>query len=165
MPTIRLLRIDPALAAALDQGNQHFEMSYGVYLGDMADIIREFLPPSLAISEAHPAPWGTYLTVDEHSSQVIGTCGFKSGPTAEGSVEIAYFTAPAFEGQGYATATARELVALAEGDPAVSQVIAHTLPEPNASGRILEKIGMRWIGEVWDPEDGRVWRWQRERAG
>jgi RimJ/RimL family protein N-acetyltransferase len=37
---------------------------------------------------------------------------------------------------------------------------AHTMPEQNASTRVLEKCGFRWLGEVVDPEDGAVWRWE-----
>ena len=40
---------------------------------------------------------------------------------------------------------------------------AHTLPTPNASTRVLAKCCFQYIGEVIDPEDGLVWRW--ERAG
>ncbi len=31
-----------------------------------------------------------------------------------------------------------------------------------ASGRVLIKCGFRRIGEVIDPEDGLVWRWEKE---
>jgi RimJ/RimL family protein N-acetyltransferase len=55
---------------------------------------------------------------------------------------------------------ARKLVELARRSAAVRRVIAHTLPETNASTRVLEKVGMTFVGEVMDPEDGRVWRWQ-----
>ena len=34
------------------------------------------------------------------------------------------------------------------------------LPEANASGSVLGKVGMRRTGEVMDPEDGLVWRWE-----
>lgn len=55
---------------------------------------------------------------------------------------------------------ARTLVQLASGSSTVRRVIAHTLPETNASTRVLEKLGMTFVGEVMDPEDGQVWRWQ-----
>ncbi|MGH7631966.1 MAG: hypothetical protein ACREOF_21740 [Gemmatimonadales bacterium] len=32
----------------------------------------------------------------------------------------------------------------------------------NASARVLEKLGFRRLGEVIDPEDGPVWRWEWE---
>jgi hypothetical protein len=39
--------------------------------------------------------------------------------------------------------------------------IAHTLPEENASTRALRRNGFLFAGEVMDPEDGLVWRWER----
>jgi RimJ/RimL family protein N-acetyltransferase len=69
-----------------------------------------------------------------------------------------------FEGQGYGTKMAEKLIAIAAASPEVCRVIAHTLPERNASTRILEKVGMKLVGEVNDPEDGRVWRWEVEKA-
>ena len=33
----------------------------------------------------------------------------------------------------------------------------------NASTRVLTKCGFRHIGQVIDPEDGPVWRWERHR--
>ena len=47
--------------------------------------------------------------------------------------------------------------------PDVATVVAHTSPEPNASTRILEKIGMTFTGD--DIEDGDpVWRWEKATA-
>jgi ribosomal-protein-alanine N-acetyltransferase len=104
-------------------------------------------------------PWRGYFAMDGDSA--IGSCGFKGNPV-NGEVEIAYFTFPPYEGQGFGTQMASSLVRLAlEADPSV-QVIAHTLPEANASTRILTKNGFRFAGEVMDPEDGRVWRWEYE---
>jgi RimJ/RimL family protein N-acetyltransferase len=45
--------------------------------------------------------------------------------------------------------------------PPPSLIRAHTLPEMNASCRVLEKAGFKRLGEVIDPEDGLVWRWER----
>jgi RimJ/RimL family protein N-acetyltransferase len=78
-------------------------------------------------------------------------------------VEIAYSTVPGFEGLGVATEMAAELARIALQSPAVRCVIAHTLPEENASGRVLQKVGMTKVGEVIDPEDGKVWRWEMKR--
>lgn len=103
------------------------------------------------------APWGGYLALDPGTRTVIGTCAFKGPPDAEGAVEIAYFTFPANEGRGYATAMAEALRRRAS--PA-RVVRAHTSPERNASVRVLEKLGFRHLGEVIDPEDGPVWRWE-----
>ena len=74
-------------------------------------------------------------------------------------MEIAYHTFPEFEGQGVATAMARELVALALSQAPELVVAAQTLPEPNASHRILQKIGFRHVSTLEDPDEGEVWEW------
>lgn len=69
--------------------------------------------------------------------------------------------APQFAGQGYATEAATALVRFALASGQVRLVRAHTLPVANASTRVLLKCGFRHVGEVIDPEDGLVWRWER----
>lgn len=104
-----------------------------------------------------------YTTLRAEDGAEVGQCGFKGPPDAAGMVEIAYGTAPAFAGQGYATEAARALVEIAFSRPVVSVVRAHTFAATNASAHILRKIGFRSLGEVDDPEDGRVWRWELTR--
>jgi RimJ/RimL family protein N-acetyltransferase len=106
-------------------------------------------------------PWTLgFSLVHRGTGIAIGTCGFK-GPPADGVVEIAYGVQPDHQGKGYATEAAEALVTYALGDTRVRVVRAHTLREPNASTRVLTKCGFRYIGEVIDPEDGLVWRWER----
>lgn len=108
-------------------------------------------------------PWISYLAVD--GAQPIGICSFKSGP-ADGRVEIAYFTFPGFEGRGIATEMASRLIAMTEGRPDASSVVAQTAPERNASHRILEKLGFEAVGLIEHSEDGIVLEWQLvRRAG
>lgn len=102
-------------------------------------------------------PWVCYLCLID--GQCVGTCAFKSAPRNQ-QVEIAYFTFPEFEGHGHATAMARKLVEIArEHEPAVV-VVALTLPEENASTKVLRKLGFRLVGRVRHPEDGEVWEWE-----
>jgi len=166
MRKIGLLAIDSNMAQVLEGGADDFTAGFGAHVGNSETLVREVVQQTLAMLAAVPRqePWGGYLTVDADSGTVVGTCGFKSGPSATGTVEIAYFTFPEFEGQGIATAMAEKLIAVALASPLVRHVIAHTLPEPNASGHILTKVGMQWLGEVYDPEDGTVWRWQYRPA-
>ena len=91
----------------------------------------------------------------------VGQAGFTKPPAADGVVEIAYGVAPAYQGKGYATEAALALVAFAFNSGRVRVVRAHTLPETNASTRVLTKCGFQHIGEVIDPEDGLVWRWEK----
>jgi len=98
--------------------------------------------------------------VHRATADPIGKCGFKGPPDAEGMVEIAYGVNPEHQGKGYGTEAAAALANYALRTGKVRIVRAHTLAEPNASTRVLSKCGFRRIGEVIDPEDGLVWRWE-----
>lgn len=105
-------------------------------------------------------PWiHGFVLVHRVSGSVVGQCGFKGPPSADGVVEIAYGVAIEHQGKGYATEAAAALVSYALSHEQVHTVRAHTLPTANASTRVLGKCGFRRIGEVVDPDDGLVWRW------
>ncbi|WP_075093496.1 GNAT family N-acetyltransferase [Planctomyces sp. SH-PL14] len=107
-----------------------------------------------------PDPWVFgFQAVLRETGVAVGTGGFRTPPT-DGSVEIAYGIDAEYRGQGYATETAAGLTRFALASGRVTTVFAHTLPEPNASTRVLTKCGFRKTGDVIDPEDGLVWRWE-----
>jgi RimJ/RimL family protein N-acetyltransferase len=109
-----------------------------------------------------PNPWRHgFWIVEKASGQIVGGAGFKGEPDSDGMVEIAYGVVPSREGRGYATEAARALIRFANGDARVRLLRAHTRPEPNASTRVLTKCGFVHVGQVVDPEDGPVWRWER----
>ena len=152
------------LAALLDSKHAYEKCSGSC----IADGVREFLlaasPEFLVqIREANlPDPWRFgFAVVDKSDRIVIGLCGFTGPPTADGVVEIAYSIAPDYRGRGYATEAAQALVKFASGDKRVKTICAHTLAETNASTRILEKCGFTRIAEFVDPENLRVWKWER----
>lgn len=131
--------------------------------GGETDQARALLVQTLDLltSDPRPDPWGCYLAIV--GPDTVGTCAFKSAPRATGEVELAYMTFPAFERKGHATAMAAALtrIAFEAGAPTV---IAHTLPEENASTATLRRNGFRHAGETIDPEDGLVWRWEKENG-
>jgi len=124
------------------------------------EVSQDFLNSLRAPSDPDPWRFG-FAVVHRQERAVMGTGGYKGPPDASGMVEIAYGVAPAFQGRGYATEIARALCAYALESDLVQLLRAHTLPEPNASTRVLKKNGFEFVGEVDDPEDGRVWRWER----
>jgi RimJ/RimL family protein N-acetyltransferase len=99
--------------------------------------------------------------IDPESRSVIGSGGFKGPPDRDGVAEIAYAIVPSFERRGYATEVARALIDYCFENGA-RKVRAHTLPMPNASNRILTRCGFDFVGEVNDPNDGLIWRWERK---
>jgi len=105
-------------------------------------------------------PWvHGFRLVHRSSGNIVGFCSFK-GPPADGVVEIAYGIAPEEQGKGYATEAAQALVAFARTFPEVKVIRAHTLADGAASKRVLEKCGFQCVGEVVDPEDGPVLRFE-----
>lgn len=101
-----------------------------------------------------------FAVVDVASQSVVGSGGFKGPPGGDRVVEIAYGIVPSFQGRGYGTEVARALTEYCFQND-VKRVRAHTLPVENASNRILKKCGFAFTGEVNDPDDGMVWRWER----
>jgi RimJ/RimL family protein N-acetyltransferase len=107
-------------------------------------------------------PWVHGFAVVLPASGVrVGSAGFKGPPDSTATVEIAYGIDEAHRRRGYATAAAAALFAYACDSGVVRTVIAHTLPESNPSTRALTRCGFAYVGEVIDPEDGLVWRWER----
>lgn len=107
---------------------------------------------------AHPdqAEWWMHLFFD--GDALVGSGGFV-GPPDDGVVEIGYEIAPEYRGRGHATAAAQAMADKARA-AGVHTVIAHTLPTDNPSTGVLRKLGFRLWGEVTDPDEGPVWRWE-----
>ena len=78
-------------------------------------------------------------------------------------VEIGYEIAPPYHKLGLATEAAQAMIAYAFSHPQVKAVDAHTLPEMNASARVLQKVGMHLVGTDHAPEIGLVWHWRLPR--
>ena len=128
---------------------------------DRVDLSAEWL--SLLASATNADPWILgFNMLRREDDLVIGQCGFKGPPDSHGVVEIAYFVEPDWRGNGFATEAAEAMTKYAFKNEAVQMVRAHTLPEPNASTKVLTKAGFKHVGEVIDPEDGPVWRWEKE---
>ncbi len=127
----------------------------------------EVSPDWLARARTTPVgdPWALgFSVVARDGGGVVGSCGFKGPPDADGMVELAYGIDPTHRGRGYAAEAASALAKFAFADGRVRVVRAHTKPGNGASARVLAKCGFRRIGEVVDPEDGLVCRWERGQA-
>jgi len=98
--------------------------------------------------------------VERDTGSSVGSCGFKGPPDADGMVEVAYGIEPDQRGRGYATEAATALTSFAFASGRVGVVRAHTKPDNPASERVLAKCGFERIGDVMDPEDGLVCRWE-----
>lgn len=108
--------------------------------------------------------WWSYMILHKKDKSLIGLGGYKGPPDSQGVVEIGYGIAPAYRGKGYATEAASALIGNAINIAGVNVVWAHTLPEFNASTKVLQKCGMERVAEIIDPDDGQVWRWQLKKG-
>ncbi len=117
----------------------------------------EFAEEMATVAAArHQPPWCGFIAWRE--GRPLGFGGFKSAPDADGVVEIGYLTFPDHQNAGVATAVTTGLVQIARQFGART-VTAHTLCEPNASTRVLEKNGFVQDGLGEDDDVGTVWRW------
>lgn len=163
-----LVPYTPADLLALVKGAAEFRSSFGF---PAADGLREFLlGPEVSAgyldmlrSSPEPDIWlHGFALLNRNEGLVVGNTAFV-GPPNDGEVEIAYGVVPSFEGRGYATQAANALTEFAFTDERVTSVIAHTLPEENASTHILEKNGFAFARKFEHPEDGLIWRWEKRR--
>jgi [ribosomal protein S5]-alanine N-acetyltransferase len=114
------------------------------------------------VADPSSSAWGARFFVAGDPPELVGWGGFK-GPPEDGVVELGYEIAEARRGRGLATAATRAMLAEAFADARVRTVIAHTLPERNASNRVLEKAGFRYDRQT--QERGRVvWRFSIART-
>jgi [ribosomal protein S5]-alanine N-acetyltransferase len=166
---ISLLPHTPEHLKALLEGREVYESRFKV---KVADGVRDFLVgPEVSAeflarlaSAAAPNPWKDGFGVLHLAENIlIGFCSFTGPPTANETVEIAYGIAPAYQGRGYATEAAQALIAYALASGLVRTIQAHTLPQRNASTRVLQKCDFTMIEEIIHPEDGVVWRWELEK--
>ncbi len=112
-----------------------------------------------------PAPWTHGFSLVERATGLeVGSCGYKGPPDEDGVVEIAYGVAPPHQRRGYAREAARALSDFALGTGGAVCVRAHTRRDHAASERVLLACGFTCVGEVMDPEDGAVNRWELRAA-
>ncbi|MEY2490969.1 MAG: [ribosomal protein S5]-alanine N-acetyltransferase [Verrucomicrobiota bacterium] len=166
MQRVSLLSQTPEHFRGLLEGPDVYEHRFGI---KVAEGVREFLAGPEVSAEflerlndsAAAGPWKDgFAVVHIADNTVIGLCSFTGPPSADGMVEIAYGIAPAYQNRGHATEAARELIAYANASGRVRTIGAHTLPQHNASTRVLLKCGFMLLGEITHPEDGIVWRWE-----
>lgn len=164
MPKLELIvaRLEH-LDAALEGGDGLSAALGGAEVADRWEVYPDavrIVRDRLAAGGPEAGEWGTHLFVLARPRTLVGWGGFK-GPPVAGEVEIGYSVAPRFEGRGIAGAAVEALLAKAAGAGGVTAVIAHTLPEAKASGRVLASNGFELEDETATEAERAVWRWRR----
>jgi len=107
------------------------------------------------------SPFGPYCIHRSDDNVVVGEIGGTF--VTPGVVEIGYAIVPSCWGQRFASSAVVAFVERAGQVPGVTSITAHTPLDRPASGRVLEKAGFRFAGEVLDEHEGaplRVNRWE-----
>lgn len=146
---------DAVLAEKLKVGVQENWTEFGVFA-------LQYSLDRLSESEDERG-WWTYFPIHKQDGKLIGSGGYKGKPSADGMVELGYEIAPNYRNRGLATEMTMGLVEHAFNDERVKSVVAHTLGHENPSTHVLQKCGFEKIGEIDDPDDGLIWKWELKK--
>lgn len=105
------------------------------------------------------APWGIRVAVLTTTRVAVGHAGFHGPPGVNSladpaGVEVGYTIMPAHRRQGFAEEAARSLFAWAATQPGAKRGIATIAPSNGLSLLLSAKLGMTYLTEVWDDDDG-----------
>ncbi len=91
--------------------------------------------------------WIFWYIVLKHNFLAIGITGYKGKPSADGTVEVGYSICEQFQRNGYASEAVGALIKHAFSHEEVQKVIAETLPDLLPSIKVMEKNGLRFVGQ------------------
>ena len=108
----------------------------------------------LAQYEEFPATegWHRYMVLSDglgRQRRLVGAVG--AFPKTGGEAEIGYSTLPEFQRRGLATAAARALTEWLLQQDGVAAVTACTYPPMGESIKVMERCGMRYVGDGDEP--------------
>tara|TARA_R110002050_G_scaffold176775_1_gene309777 strand:+ start:41595 stop:42167 length:573 start_codon:yes stop_codon:yes gene_type:complete len=96
--------------------------------------------------------FGNNCVVRKQDGVIIGSCGLYDRDGLEG-IDIGYAFLPEFEGAGYAFESVSKLKEMAFDEFSISVLNAITLPENEASKKLLIKLGFEFQKMVQIPND------------
>jgi len=118
------------------------------YLGlDCKPIAREETETALLSMIKHwkEKNFGRWAVINKEDNRLIGCAGFRS---FEEIAELFYILDEPYWGKGLATEIAGECLRFGFEERGLNQIIAFTRPENAASRNVLDKINMRFDGEI-----------------
>ncbi|MBA2736909.1 MAG: GNAT family N-acetyltransferase [Pyrinomonadaceae bacterium] len=118
------------------------------YLGlDCKPIAREETETAILSMIKHwkERNFGRWAVINKEDKRLIGCAGFRS---FEEIAELFYILDEPYWGKGLATEIAGECLRFGFEERGLNQIIAFTRPENAASRKVLDKINMRFDGEI-----------------
>jgi RimJ/RimL family protein N-acetyltransferase len=121
----------PEIRAAIDPFGEHVPQDPAALLAYERRLV------------GHP---GFVAAVERQSGAVVGWFQFEEGEGGPAERELGYRLHPDTWGKGYATEGAAALLRDAFSRPGINRVYAHSLLDNPGSIRVMEKIGMTYVG-------------------
>lgn len=97
--------------------------------------------------------FGFYKVELKSDGTTIGTCGIVKRPTLD-DVDIGFGFLDRFTGKGYAYEAAKATLNYAIDTLNIPRIIAITDPNNIRSKKLLEKIGLKYVGQIEEEEYG-----------
>lgn len=86
-------------------------------------------------------------TIVKNNSEVIGYCGLRYLDQL-GEVELLYGLAKVYWGQGITSQASQAAITYGFNTTSLDKIIALALPENQASRRVMEKAGLRYVKQI-----------------
>ena len=102
---------------------------------------------ALSVRRWREEGFGEFAVIERSSGELIGYCGLKRLDETE-EIEIYYGFPKTFWGKGYATEAARAVLKFAFDEANLPRVVGVTNPKNTASQRVLQKIGLKFQGQI-----------------
>jgi RimJ/RimL family protein N-acetyltransferase len=96
--------------------------------------------------------FASYTIVQKSDGQKIGMCGLYDRVGLEG-IDIGFALLPEFEQKGFAFEAVNRLKQAAFDEFGLTEILAITLPENVSSQKLLEKLGLNYVGLFRLPND------------
>jgi RimJ/RimL family protein N-acetyltransferase len=139
------LGVEEAVALVDGRGSERRQWAAG-YPNDGA-LVAAGLVMTAAQRGRDLGAFGTYQIVRRRDGSVIGACGFFGPPDETGAVRAGFGLAESARGNGYATEALKSLLDWAGAQDGLTCVLADTSRANVASQRVMERAGMRRVGE------------------
>lgn len=90
---------------------------------------------------------GRWAVLTREKLDFIGWCGLKCRPEQDNEIDLGYRFLKSAWGKGYATEAAFGCLKYGFEKLGLQRIVGRAMPENQASLRVLEKIGMKYIGD------------------
>ena len=139
----RFTEADAGLLLYLNSDPEVLKYLHEPVLKDEADSLEKIKNIILPQYERNLGRWATHL---KENNEFIGWCGLKFRPEIN-EIDLGYRLVKTAWGKGYATEAARQTLIYGLETLSLETITGRAHIENIASIKVLEKIGMRFIGE------------------